>query len=172
MTNAISGAFLEFQTAVLKALPRDRSDADYLSLAHDGKGLSRFLAGLTLEGLSIGSEAKAPAILQYPANNEKFELTIDGQTKWFMLVSVGYQPSWKSLQAALTPHGSATGESERAAFKKKFPQADGKGPVGFTKIPSGRAHFPYVDSDGDLHFGWPGPDFGADWRWLVVVQAV
>lgn len=114
----------------------------------------------------------ALAIPQYPANNEKFELTVDGQTKWFMLVNVGYQPNWESLQAAITPHGSATGESERAAFKKKFPQADGNGPIGFTKIPIGRADFPYVYADGDLRFDWTGFVFYASWRWLVEVQAV
>jgi len=121
-----------------------------------------------LEELVVQSQP-APAIPQYPPNNEKFELTVDGQTKWFMLVNVGYQPNWESLQAALTPHGSATGESERAAFKKKFPQADGKGPIGFTKIPRGSARFPCVRTDGDLYFYWTAYDFNARWRWLVEV---
>lgn len=108
----------------------------------------------------------------YPANNEKFELTVDWQTKWFMLVNVGYQPNWQALQDALTPHGSATGESERTAFKKKFPRADGRGPIGFAKIPLGYAHFPSVSTDGDLYFYWAVNDFNAFWRWLVEVQAV
>ena len=128
-------------------------------------GLSRLLEELAVQ------PQPAPAIPQYPANNEKFQLTIDGQTKWFMLVSADTQPNWQSLQAILASHGSATGESERAAFKKNFPQSDGKGPIGFTKIPYGSAVFPCVLTAGALIFYWPVLDFPGSWRWLVEVQA-
>ena len=54
-TASISGAYIEFQTAVLKALPRDIDDAVALNWANDGQGLTRFMSGLhrtTSSGMS------------------------------------------------------------------------------------------------------------------------
>lgn len=112
---------------------------------------------------------------QYPAKNEKFQLTINGQTKWFMLVSVGYQPSWESLQAALAPHQVNLDAPWLDAFKKAFPKKDGKGPIGIAKaswvFPDGGARFPSVVTDDGVRFDWADFAFFAGWRWLVGVQA-
>ena len=150
-------------------------------------------------------EASKPllAIPPYPAVGDEFDLTIakpltgldivtrfgydqkgwkfngkevkGPQTKKFKLVSIGAQPNFEAVKAALVKHGMIPEGQWCAAFKKAFPQPDGNGSIGVADAswvdPHGSAYFPYVYTDGDLYFRWIDYDFFAFWRWLVEVQA-
>ncbi len=101
---------------------------------------------------------------------------LEPQTKKFMLVSIGYQPNWEAVKTALLKYGAIPEGQWCDAFKKAFPQPDGKGLVGVADAswvsPRGSALFPYIHADGVPHFDWAGLDFGAGWRFLVLAQAV
>ena len=103
-TASISGAYVEFQVAILKALPRDISDDVALALAKDGDGLTLFLAGLTSEvksGAKKPREVKVPTSepLTYPATGEVFELTLDGDAADVQPLKMvrrdGYAGEWR-----------------------------------------------------------------------------
>lgn len=142
-----------------------------------------------------------PTLLPIPADNEEFELTLDGdaadpigmvrsdgcqnherwrfnglrvegkQTGTFKLVRAG-GVNLAAAKAKL-PNPMAEGQW-REAFKAKYPQHDGKGPVGFGGSewvnPRGFARFPFVSDDGSSKFGWAGFSLSGDWRWLVRVK--
>ncbi len=97
------------------------------------------------------------------------------QTRKFKLVSIGAQPNFEAVKAVLAQHGTIPEGQWCDAFKKAFPQPDGKGSVGVADAvwvyPSGDAGFPYVGADGVPGFVWTVGGFDADWRWLVEMQA-
>lgn len=107
-TASISGAYVELQAAVLKALPRNIDDQTALQLANNGDGLTTFLAPLA-NGLPINNpeppplvEAPAPkpTILPMPADFETFEMSMDGNDPANdplngMVFGRGFSGNWK-----------------------------------------------------------------------------
>ena len=176
-----------------------------LSLLTDGDALQRWIDDPDRDIELTGGEEKkqSPAASSYPAVGVEFDLTIaepftgiemvrrfgydptgwkfNGeeiampQTKRFKLVSIGAQPNFEAVKADLAKHGAIPDGQWLDAFKKAFPQPDGKGPIGVAKAswvsPSGGAHFPCVSTGGDLYFVWTDSGFHARLRWLVEVQA-
>lgn len=90
--STISGAYIEFQAAVLKALPRGISDEQALRWANDGTGLTQLLAATFSNGApaSKGKKAKqqptppAPAAEQPQASatdpDGMIVVTVGGET--------------------------------------------------------------------------------------------
>lgn len=93
------------------------------------------------------------------------------QTGQFKLVQVGYQPNIEAIRRECEKQGVLIPGQWREAFKASYPQADGKGPVGFPDLswvhPLGRAGFPCVNTRGDSVFDWADGALNDDWRWLV-----
>ena len=91
------------------------------------------------------------------------------QTKRFMLVWIGYQPNFESVERELKKHGRIPQGQWRKAFKKAFPQTDGSW-IGVADSawvrPSGRVNFPCVSDHGES-FCWTDSAFDTSWRWLV-----
>lgn len=67
-TALVSGAYIELQTAVLKALPRNIDDDEALRLARNGEELTKFLSGLATNG------AKESSILRLISGDENLVL--------------------------------------------------------------------------------------------------
>ena len=79
-TASISGAYIEFQSAVLKALPRGITDELALKWAGEGERLTRMFSVLAQLPMAETNKTKKPTLTlpQYPPDSEVFELTIDG----------------------------------------------------------------------------------------------
>jgi hypothetical protein len=188
------GTFVNFVSAVVKALPRELSDDD---MRYWDKRGGRELA----EKLRIALTRDATS--SYPVVGEEFALTFNfssitplGMVKangydhvnWkhrgrvlegkrtftCMLVQVGYQSSWDALTIALKKHGDLPNGMLREPFRAAYSTHDGKGSIGFADAtwvpPSGTALFPYIHSGGDAAFSCAGRPFRRDWRFLVVVR--
>jgi len=165
-------------------------------LAETGVCIDAFAINLCADAIE-DAVRKIPEFPTYPKDGEVFELSIkepftglqmvkdDGftgnwqftgqeiiepQTKRFKLVSIGYQPNFEAVKTELAKHGKIPQGQWRKAFKKAYPKTDGS-PIGVADASwvrsSGSVRFPYVYSDGDEYFYWPGHVFNDDWRWLV-----
>ncbi|GEM_PF-1534118 len=98
------------------------------------------------------------------------------QTKRCKLVRLGYV---LNLDDARQKGRTLVDGQWREAFKKKFSQNDGKGPIGFGGVgsqwvsPDGVADFPVLDGDGAAwysRFVWAGDGRNGRWRWLAGVS--
>ncbi len=195
----VSGAYVEFQKAVLGSLPRDISDELALDWAGNGEKLTQVLRTALISNEATEQTELVPL---YPADDEVFELSIepftglemvrdDGfdnwhkwqfngkeiterETKRFKLVPVGYQPNFDAVKEKLAKHGTIPQGQWRKAFKKAYPKPDGKGPVGVADAswvnPSGGVGFPCVRGGGDEYFPWTGNGFLRSSAWLVEVK--
>lgn len=146
-------------------------------------------------------DAQPLVVPTYPANGEVFELSItkpidghqmvcdDGLSNWwkwkfngkiatsrtgkFKLVLIDYQPNFQAVKRELAKYGTIPQGQWRSVFKKKYPQPDGKGPIGIVDAswvnPDGCVCFPYIYTDGGERFRWTDGDFDDRWRWLVEV---
>lgn len=93
------------------------------------------------------------------------------QTRRFKLVGVGYCRNLCEVTEKLKAHDETVEGQWILAFKVRYPQPDGQGPVGAADpswlIPGVRVSFPCVRADGSLSFEWAGSARGGHWRWLV-----
>lgn len=115
----------------------------------------------------------------YDTSNWRFkgEDIAESETRRFKLVSLEYCPDLDEIRDKLTSSGQepALGQAW-GAFKKAFPQNNGKGPIGFPD-PSwvdqrGIARFPTLRGHGNLwvpYLDWTVGCYG-DWHWLVEVK--
>lgn len=95
-------------------------------------------------------------------------------TSRFKLVRVGHCYNIEVVQNKIGKYGKIPEGEWVQAFRAKFSETDGNGPVGVADpswvVPGGgRVSFPCVDSTGLLYFFWSDADYDGDWRWLVEV---
>lgn len=141
--------------------------------------------------------------LTVPAVGEEFELTLngdevdpldmvrrDGEDDWehwrfngprvtgthtrrFKLVCPGY---CRDLAEVKQKAGKLAEGQWREAFRQKYPNPDGLGPIGFGGSewldPDSHRHFPYLGANiqpWHSYFPWDLYGFAEHWRWLVEV---
>ena len=195
-TASIRGAYLELQTAVLKALPRNISDAIALQVAGRGErltgALERAIADVLLDEGEAGYIASAPSVAIYPSVGEVFDLTLDGglleNQPLEMVRQDGYSGKWKHA-------GSIVGGTETRRFRLvqvgyccTFDEVVRK-LVEYGKIPEGqwrqafKAIYPKPDGNGPIGVAdssWVDPcgcaffpdvstDGGSDFYWTDYV---
>lgn len=194
-TASVTGAYLEFQAAVLKALPRELKDELALAWAKNGEALEKVLHSLSLPPV----EASTPLPSAIPADDEWFDLEVDDDVDPMAVVaSAGYDPKgWKYLGPKLTgkrtlrvklvrlgPVRNLKEAEEKAdamgcrlvegqarePFKAKFPKPDGKGPILFGgsqwQYPFGNAYVAFLYGLGGEWFSlFFWADRGFSGRW-------
>lgn len=132
------------------------------------------------------SNKSVAGILAIPDVGEAFELTLAGDTdsetrtqKFKLVQFVNSEMHWEELVCKLEAEGPIPEGRWMEAFRIKYPQADGNGPIGITDS-SGSWHdpkhpnfFPH-DYDEGLPWSpslvWADAPFNDDWRWIVGVN--
>ena len=115
--------------------------------------------------------------LRYPALNEKFTLFIDGHSRYFKLVNVGWKLFADELRTALGKKGRLAGEDVRPFFLRAYPQSDSVSPIGFDPYSWKPAQGEEVKfrgiNHGKLFDFWWVSNSGTigEWRWCVEVNA-
>ena len=98
------------------------------------------------------------------------------QTSRFKLIRARDCWNLHEVRVNLNKHGSIPGGQWREAFRKAFPQCDGKGPIGFADAswvnPTDCLFYPVLDGKSGAWESYFCPVYfdTINWRWLVEIS--
>ncbi|TSC69084.1 MAG: hypothetical protein G01um101466_198 [Parcubacteria group bacterium Gr01-1014_66] len=107
-------------------------------------------------------------LTSYPPIGKIFQLTLNKEKRYFMLVNTGYCHNFDELQERIMERGNIPEYRWWGVFKNTFPKSDEEGPIGLPCDRSG--FFPCIYANGERAYHLVQSEFGEQWRWLIEVH--